>query len=185
MMNIQSVDSLLEFIEKGGHPQYLFFWGHKQKKNVVDKACLSQWFPATFNAQGSQYSSAEQFMMAAKAKLFEDDESLAKILATQDPGKAKALGRKVKNFEQSKWQAHCFAIVVEANVYKFSQNQAMKAFLLATGDKVLVEASPRDKIWGIGLAEKDPRCTNPHLWCGQNLLGFALMAARQKILDEQ
>ena len=110
-----------------------------------------------------------------------DDAVLADILASTDPSKVKALGRKVKGYDESRWVAHRFAIVVAGNYAKFSQNEALTAFLLSTGDKVLVEASPVDQIWGIGLARDGPHAAHPDKWNGLNLLGFALMEVRDML----
>ena len=110
-----------------------------------------------------------------------DDAVLADILASTDPSKVKALGRKVKGYDESRRVAHRFAIVVAGNYAKFSQNEALTAFLLSTGDKVLVEASPVDQIWGIGLARDGPHAAHPDKWNGLNLLGFALMEVRDML----
>ncbi len=96
----------------------------------------------------------------------------------KSPGEAKAIGRRVKNFCQSTWEAHRFDIVVTASAAKFGQSDDLRAYLLGTKQRVLVEASPRDKIWGIGLAADDEHAENPYKWKGLNLLGFALMQAR-------
>ena len=81
-------------------PELLLFYGHKVTKTVTE-TCLSQWYPCKFEADGVSYTSAEQYMMAEKAKLFGDEEIRAKILSTSDPRKCKALGRKVKNFDRT------------------------------------------------------------------------------------
>ncbi|MEM7019098.1 MAG: NADAR family protein, partial [Pseudomonadota bacterium] len=97
------------------------------------------------------------------------------------PNHAKRLGREVQNFDTTVWEAHRFEIVVDANMAKFSQHPAMKAFLLNTGNKIIVEASPEDRIWGIGLAENAPEALDPSQWNGLNLLGFALMEVRDRL----
>lgn len=121
-------------------------------------------------------------MMAEKARLFNDTALLAEIVAATTPKAAKALGRKIKNFEQETWVQHRFDIVVRANKAKFEQNETLKLFLLKTGSTVLAEASPTDKIWGIGLAADNPQAPDPSCWTGLNLLGFALMAVRDDLL---
>jgi ribA/ribD-fused uncharacterized protein len=118
-------------------------------------------------------------MMAGKGRLFGDQDAFQKILAAAHPGEAKKLGRGVKGFDNQSWTDHRFQIVVDANVAKFGQNQALKDFLLTSADRILVEASPVDKIWGIGLAGDDSRAQDPERWQGLNLLGFALMEARR------
>ena len=161
---------------------FLFFWGHTVIENVT-KACFSQWFPCKFVDNGVVYKTAEHYMMAAKARLFDDNEILELILEAHSPNEAKSLGRKVKNFNSEIWDHHKYQIVIQANQLKFSQNQDFKEFLLSTEDKVIVEASPYDKIWGIGMLESDESINNPLLWNGENLLGFALMEVRDLLKD--
>ncbi len=144
-------------------------------------ASFSQWTPSPFVVDGVTYSCAEQFMMAEKARLFGDAENLAKILRSSSPKTQKALGRKVTNFDAAVWSAKCLDIVVRANVAKFSQNPPLLAALLATGTKTLVEASPLDRVWGIGRRADDPRALDPATWNGTNLLGQALMRAREQL----
>jgi ribA/ribD-fused uncharacterized protein len=159
--------------------EYLLFWGHTPSKDgSITKACFSQWWLCPFTIDGIAYPTAEHWMMAEKARLFDDKMQLANILATEKPAAAKAFGRQVENFDPSVWEAKKVEIVVKGNVAKFSQNVDLQAFLLATGDKIIVEASPRDQIWGIGLGPENPLATQPEKWRGQNLLGFALMEVR-------
>lgn len=158
---------------------FLFFW--RPEAGVINSSCLGQWQPSYFEVDMDTYSCTEQYMMAEKARLFEDEETEALIMATTDPKKMKALGKKVKNFNQTTWDKAKYAIVLNGNYYKFAQNKAMRDFLLATGDQILVEASPLDTIWGIGLAEEDPQARDISSWKGQNLLGFALMEVRDEL----
>ena len=139
---------------------------------------FSQWYPCRFELAGVVYTCAEQFMMHGKARLFDDAAVAAEILATPDPRTHKALGRKVRGFDSARWDAACREVVYRGNLAKFSQDEELRALLLATGDRTLVEASPTDKIWGIGLAADDPRALDPASWRGQNLLGQALMRVR-------
>jgi ribA/ribD-fused uncharacterized protein len=175
---IVSRDSLLDAIAEGWEPEYLFFWGHTPKRPGPGKYVLSQWWPARFTVDGESFASAEHYMMAAKARLFGDEETRAKILASATPAEAKALGRKVCGFDEKVWEESRFQIAVEGSVAKFGQNTDLGALLSVTGDAVLVEASPVDRVWGIGLAADDPRAKRPAEWKGPNLLGFALMRAR-------
>lgn len=124
-------------------------------------------------------------MMAHKALIFKDVEIYNKILGVHNPGKIKALGREIRGFVQELWDEASFDIVVKGNTAKFSQNKELKEFLLSTGDKVLVEASPTDHMWGIGLGKDDPWAQNPLKWQGKNMLGFALMAAREIIKQKE
>lgn len=119
--------------------------------------------------------------MACKARLFGDDASLPAILAARTPAEAKNLGRLVRSFDEARWVSARFELVVAGNVAKFGQDPALRAYLFGTGKRVLVEASPRDRVWGIGLGASDDRATDPSRWRGHNLLGFALMEARARL----
>ncbi len=140
-----------------------------------------QWTYSPFIVDGQEYSCAEQYMMAEKARLFGDEAVRAQILATGDPRTHKALGRQVSNFDQAQWGAERLNIVVRGNMAKFSQNPELRAALLATGDKIMVEASPYDRIWGVGLRADDPRVHERARWRGENLLGEALMRVREQL----
>ncbi|QYS87464.1 NADAR family protein [Flavobacterium oreochromis] len=162
--------------------KYLFFWGHQPSKDgSITKTCFSQWWESLFEVNGITYKTAEHWMMAEKARLFQDMEMLEKIIAASSPAQAKQFGREVKGFTTELWNKKRFEIVVEGNYHKFSQNEALKEFLCNTNDRILVEASPVDKIWGVGLTSNDEKAENPKLWKGLNLLGFALMEVRDKL----
>jgi len=172
-------EALQEAVARGERVRYRFFWGHRPRKDgKLSDSCFSQWWACAFTVEGQRYTSAEQFMMAEKARLFGDDATRAKILATDDPGWAKKLGREVRGFDEARWTADRFELVTRGNLAKFGQDDALKAYLLSTGESILVEASPTDTIWGIGLAAADPAASEPGQWRGLNLLGFALMSAR-------
>ncbi|MBD2812248.1 NADAR family protein [Xenorhabdus sp. Vera] len=176
------IKTVCDFHQSGKKLKYLFFWGHKTNHtNHMAKFCLSQWYPIQFTVDEIEYASAEHYMMAEKARLFNDPEALKKIINAKNPGAAKVYGREIRGFEQSIWDEHRLKIVIEGNLAKFSQNKLLAEFLLKTGDQVLVEASPMDRIWGIGLAENSPNIQNPLTWDGLNLLGFALMAVRERL----
>ncbi|TLP77804.1 NADAR family protein [Pseudomonas nitroreducens] len=180
-----SVEQLCRRIEAGEAFKYLYFWGHRPKHSVeVDKSCFSQWFGADFEIDGVTYTSAEHYMMAGKARLFGDEAALARILAARTPAEAKSIGREILGFDEAAWNAERLAIVTRANHAKFGQNPALREFLLGTGDRVLVEASPVDAIWGIGLAVDHPDAGDPARWRGLNLLGVALMSARDALRRE-
>lgn len=159
--------------------EYIFFW--KPNPNTVDKSCLGQWQPSEFNMGIGKYLCAEHYMMAEKARLFDDEDIEKLIMQATDPGEMKTLGKKVKSFDPTIWDRVKHSIILMGNYYKFTQNKAMRDFLLATGDKILVEASPMDIIWGIGFGEDNSKAHNPYMWRGQNLLGFALMEVRDEL----
>lgn len=178
-----SLEIVSEEFKKGKKHKFLFFWGHqKSKDGSITKTCFSQWWGSSFTVEGVVYKTAEHWMMAKKAELFGDKEMAAKIVSAKSPAEAKDLGRQVKNFSELIWNEKRFEIVVEGNFHKFSQNEELKAFLVDTKKRVLVEASPVDKIWGIGLTAESDKAENPLLWNGLNLLGFALMEARDQLV---
>ena len=166
----------------GESMKFLFFWGHQPSKDEsISKTCFSQWWQAPFTIEGFSYPTAEHWMMASKAKLFGDLPILEKILKASSPAEVKELGRKVKNFEPELWEMHKYNIVVEGNLQKFAQHPALKTFLLNTGERILVEASPVDTVWGIGIPADHSQINNPLSWRGENLLGYALMEVRDKL----
>jgi ribA/ribD-fused uncharacterized protein len=166
--------------------EYLCFWGHAPSRDgSITKTCFSQWFDCPFTVEGIEYPTAEHWMMAEKARLFGDEKQLSAILSTPKPAAAKAFGRLVENFDPSVWNGKRSEIVVQGNVHKFSQNTDIQSFLLATGDKIIVEASSRDTIWGIGLGPENPLAQVPEKWRGLNLLGFALMEVRDILNQKQ
>lgn len=173
----------IESIQNIGVPiKYLFFWGHQPSRNGdITKSCFSQWWESEFIVDGINYKTAEHYMMAEKAKLFNNDLIRKKIIVCKSPAEAKKLGRQVEGFKPDVWEAHRFEIVKNGNYHKFSQNKELLDFLLQTNNRVLVEASPVDPIWGIGLAENHKNALNPKEWRGLNLLGFALMEVRDKL----
>ena len=161
--------------------KFVFFWGHRDTKTHITKSCLSQWYHAPFLYNGHRFDTAEHFMMAEKARLFGDTEKIRQIVSAENPGKAKALGREIKDFDQKIWNQNKVDIVIRGNLEKFSQNPKLGEFLLNTGTRILAEASPVDTIWGTGLAAEDPAIDDPAAWPGQNLLGFALMEVRHML----
>lgn len=162
---------------------FIFFWSGRKFKKVT-KTCFSQWYPSKFIVGGKEYNCAEQFMMAKKAQVFGDNEILQQIMMASDARTIKKLGREVKNFDPAIWNDKKFEIVVQGNLAKFTQNAELRDFLISTGDKILVEASPYDKIWGVGMEESSPEVIMPERWKGQNLLGFALMKVRSIIKND-
>lgn len=176
---MRSVD---ELIRAGEQPEYLYFWGHQPSGDGIGPSCLSQWWPAEFVVGGRAYPTAEHFMMSEKALLFGDADIAGQILRTTEPKEAKELGRQIVGFDEARWRQRRVEIVIEGNLAKFGQHPALRDYLLGTGDAVLVEASPLDRIWGIGLAAQDERAARPACWLGLNLLGFALMEVRSRLV---
>lgn len=179
---IYSLQHTQELFNKGKKLKYLFFWGHTPNKDGnVGKSCFSQWWESPFEVENVVYKTAEHWMMAEKARLFDDDEIWDKVIVSNHPMEAKQLGRKVKNFDPRVWDEHKYQIVKQGNLNKFDQHIDLKEFLVNTKDRILVEASPRDRIWGIGMSQNNESVGNPNLWKGQNLLGFALMEVRDNL----
>ncbi len=159
--------------------KFLFFWGHQPSKDgTITKTCFSQWWVSPFVVDNITYKTAEHWMMAEKARLFGDEEQLGNILATDSPAMAKKYGRGVKGFDDTVWEKYRYKYVLEGNRHKFSQNANLEIFLLSTEENIIVEASPFDKVWGIGTRS---HIENPLLWKGLNLLGFALMEVRDEL----
>jgi ribA/ribD-fused uncharacterized protein len=145
---------LIEEYKQGKTLKYVFFWGHQPSPDgSITASCFSQWWQSAFVVAGIEYKTAEHWMMAAKARIFGDEEMLHKIIAAKTPAEAKKLGRKVKNFDASSWDKHKYELVKQGNIHKFSQHADLQEFLLNTNQRVLVEASPVDTIWGIGMAK--------------------------------
>lgn len=173
---------LLEQTDTGEISRGVSFWGHTAKSDEVGKWCMSQWWDGhPFVVGGASYLTAEHWMMAQKAALFGDVVTHAAILQAPTAKEAKALGRQVAHFDADVWQAACVDIVIAGNYHKFAQHADLKAYLLGTGTAVLIEASPIDTIWGVGMAEADGDIHLPAKWQGQNLLGFALMHVRDAL----
>ncbi|MEV5882978.1 NADAR family protein [Streptomyces sp. NPDC052020] len=174
-------DALAGRVRAGARVKYLHFWGHRPRPDGrIGPGCLSQWWPSPFTVDGVEYATAEHWMMAGKARLFADPEAEERVLAADHPAEAKKAGR-VRGFDEAVWERERFGIVVEGSVHKFAAHAEPRAFLLGTGERVLVEASPVDRVWGIGLAADDEAAADPERWRGLNLLGFALMEARARL----
>ena len=152
---------------------HIYFWN----------GVFCQWGQYTMVEEDITYCSCEQYMMAKKAKLFNDEKVYDMIMSEEYPSVQKELGKMVSNFNQVVWDKHKFDIVVNANYLKFTQDETLKELLLDTGDKTIVEASPYDTIWGIGLSCDDDKILDESNWQGENLLGKAIMKVR-KILNE-
>lgn len=151
--------------------RFAFFWG----------GWPSQWHRCRFSIDGVTYNCCEQFMMAEKARVFGDADVERAILAATNPRQQKALGRTVRHFDVATWNSVCRGIVYLGNLAKFEQNDDLRELLLATEGRTIVEASPKDSIWGIGLAQDDPRAQDPRTWRGKNWLGVALLQVRDEL----
>lgn len=180
---IYSNDWLLAQLANGQTFKYLYFWGHRTRPDgVITSSCLSQWYPRGFTHEGIHYPTAEHWMMAEKARLFNDEETLQKIIAAEKAPVAKKLGREVKNFDVNVWKTKMCAIVAKGSYLKFGQHPDLLEFLTTTGNKILVEASPFDPHWGIGMDKKAAEATIPENWKGTNWLGWCLMEARDTLI---
>lgn len=161
--------------EEKGEPQYTFFW----------HGPFSQWHRVEIKIGGKAFNSCEQFMMWSKAMLFGDVHSAHKIMRTDSPKEQKKFGREINGFNEDTWRMFSGGVVYTGNYGKFTQHPNLKSQLLATRGTVLVEASPHDRIWGIGLAEEDPRAKHRKEWRGLNLLGWTLTRVREAIAFEE
>lgn len=165
---------------------YVLFWGHTGKIGApLGTECFSQWWLSLFSDGENLYCCAEQYMMAQKALLFGDRQTFSQIMQSTNPAEMKALGRMVKPFDNDEWKKHRYACVLRGTFLKFSQCEEARAVLLATGERLIAEASPRDRIWGIGMGRENPLAHDTSTWRGSNLLGFALMQVRERIAKEQ
>lgn len=149
---------------------------------------FSQWEPSWFEVDGVEYNCAEQYMMAEKARLFGDEDTLEKIMDTESPAMQKRLGRLVDGFDEDVWleeeengEPRCWNIVRRGNLAKFSQNPHLLDLLLQTVGTSLVEASPDDLRWGIGLSEAEAVGTDRASWPGDNWLGEVLGDVREAL----
>jgi ribA/ribD-fused uncharacterized protein len=145
---------------------------------------FSNWYMCPFEHNGKQFNCSEQAMMYYKARMFKDYDVAEMIMEQGHPRKQKFLGRQVRGFDKVKWNAECKPIMVEVLKSKFRQDRNAYEDLMETDDKIIVEASPTDTIWGIGLAENDPRALDQSTWLGTNWLGDVLMQARDELRKE-
>lgn len=152
--------------------KYVFFWD----------GIYSQWYHSPIMINDVTYNCCEQYMMHQKALFFGDNETAEKIMKTSNPRDQKILGRSVKDFNKDRWDRVNLNIVYRANLAKFTQIKELKEALLSTGNRILVEASPYDQIWGIGMGEEEPGVDNPINWKGQNLLGQAITLVKQELI---
>jgi ribA/ribD-fused uncharacterized protein len=175
------LERLLAAEADGSLPGFVFFWGHEPRAAHPGPWVLSQWWPSEFEVDGVRYATAEAFLMAEKARTFGDERALAEILAASHPGVVKDAGRRVTPYDDAVWAGVRYDVAVRGNLAKFSQDDDLRAYLLSTSPKVLVEASPVDPVWGIGLSAHDTAAALPSAWRGTNLLGFALTEVRERL----
>ena len=154
---------------------YVFFWGSE----------FSNWSPSIFWYAGQRFHNSEQAFMWEKASFFGDDKMRDEIQKETNPKYVKALGRKVKGYDDTAWTIHSFGFMFSVNFAKYKQSEILKELLLSTGDRTLVEASPYDRIWGIGIGKDDDDCLDENKWKGMNLLGKALMQVRKQLKEEE
>ncbi|MER5558240.1 NADAR family protein [Streptomyces sp. NPDC048491] len=177
-----ALDALIAQVSEGDRIKYLHFWGHRpQRDGSLGPSCFSQWWPSPFTVEGVRYATAEHWMMASKARLFGDPDAERAAIDAANPALAKKAGRLVRGFDDEVWRRERYGIVLAGSLHKFGQDEALRGYLLGTGKRVLVEASPLDRIWGIGLAADAPEAADPRRWRGLNLLGFALTEARERL----
>ena len=151
---------------------------------LFNTGCFGQWFKCEFTVDEIKYLSAEQWMMAQKAKVMGDNNTLKKILEANDPSTCKQLGRQIKPWDQKKWDDNKEEIVYKGNYHKFSQNEDLKKELLSFDTKkTFVEASANDKIWGIGIDTANKQADDDKNWLGTNLLGKAITKVRNDLLN--
>jgi len=155
--------------------KFYFFWGGP----------FSQWGEYPIEIDEVVYCTNEQYMMACKAKLFEDQWAYDQIMKEKDPSKQKAIGRKVKNFDKDEWEKIARDVVYKANYAKFTQYSHLYDILIQTADRIIVEASPYDCIWGIGMGSGDKRVCDPDEWKGTNWLGEEIMKVREDLKNDR
>lgn len=162
-----------------------FFGARRERDGSIGLGCLSQWWQSPFVLDGLTFQTAEHFMMHRKAVIFGDQDTAVEILRTQSPKEAKRLGRNVKPFDNDIWNNVADYVVTLGNFAKFHQHPELAQILLSTGDAILVEASPYDRVWGVGIAADDPRIEQPSSWPGANKLGIILMDVRTMLRERR
>ncbi len=182
-MIINNKQQLIDFLAQGNHLDYVFFGGEGLDQQEDARRCFSQWYMAGFEVEGHRFVNSAHYVMAAKAKLFGDDQAYQNLLGVSSAEDIQTLGRSIQGFNESLWLDNRMGIVDTSVEAKFAQNPALMAFLKASAEKVIAEANPVDKIWGTGLADNDINATNPAEWPGESLLGFVIMAVRHRLLE--
>lgn len=175
-MNLSSSD--VDNTEEYSYQNYTFFW--------QTGSPFSNWHPSLYTYNDIAFNCSEQGVMWSKAKLFGDEKIADEILkcTTSQQKKMKTLGREIRSFKESTWKKNKVRIYKQHCYEKFSQNKHLKEKLLETGSNLLVEASPHDRIWGIGLNEKSAKKIHPTKWPGLNLLGKLLTEIRDEFKED-
>jgi len=181
-MTINNKQQLIDSLAQGNKFDFVFFGGEGLAQQVDARRCFSQWYMADFEVDGHRFVNSAHYVMAAKAKLFGDDEAYHKLLAVSSTDDIQTLGRSIQGFNEQLWLDNRMSIVETSVEQKFAQNPILMAFLKDSADKVIAEANPVDKIWATGVAEDDANATNPAEWRGDSLLGFVIMAVRSRLL---
>jgi ribA/ribD-fused uncharacterized protein len=147
---------------------------------------LSNWFPSRFAAANKVFHNSEQYFMWRKAEFFGDDARMSAIMEFgANPDLAKKLGRQVQGFDVTKWDNVSLSVMLEACTFKFGQNRVLLDVLMGTEELTIVEASPHDTVWGIGLHETDPNAWDEATWQGENRLGKVLMQVRKNFSQKR
>jgi ribA/ribD-fused uncharacterized protein len=163
--------------ERTRRPKFVFFW----KPDDARVGFLSNWSRSSFELEGERFANVEQYVMWRKATTFGDSVTAARILESGNPARVKALGRQVRAFDDAVWHTARVSAAFDGNAAKYGQSTDLRDRLLETRGRILAEASPHDRIWGIGLDVEDPRCRTVARWRGENVLGFVLMAVRDTL----
>lgn len=154
---------------------------HPRKLHLFYNGPFSQWHPLPMEIDGTTYNSAEQYMMAKKALVFKDKDAYRRIMDARWPSEQKAIGRTLRGYSDAVWHSVARDVVLRANLKKFRRGSPLCQYLLGTLGQIIVEASPTDTVWGIGLAEDDPAALDPTKWRGSNWLGEVLMEVRTRL----
>jgi len=157
----------------------------KEEFTLFWNGIFSQWYMCKFVVDGVEYNCAEQYMMASKARLMDNKKYEDLIMNAKHPREQKKLGRAIPDFDIKEWNIIAKDKVFIANYAKFTQNPELLTELMYTRGTTLVEASPYDKIWGIGMGGDDPRALDRNTWQGTNWLGEVLTHVRLHIGHEK
>lgn len=177
--HILTTNDICKRYDSGESLRFVFFGEcHSEFTDSVGKECFSRWYSLAFEIEGKSFFCIEQYMMAEKACFFDDEECERRIMNNNDIEDITLLGQQIKIFDGFLWDNYKKDVIRQGNVAKFADNKELFEFLISTDDAILVEATPYDVVWGIGMREGDQGIDNPHNWKGENILGFTLMKIR-------